>query len=239
MIAGQFIMLKIVCVLLTAVTISACTTHQRPIENTRQRYYIVQPDDNFYSIAFTLEITAEQLRRANPWLNPLNISPGMRLSLPRYLPDSNSVGDNRAHPENQFGNDDRASVRVLPPTFIWPLSRVEVSSHYGYRRGNLHTGIDLRGPRGTRIYASAAGRVIFSGRKRGYGLIIVIDHGRGLETAYAHNDRNIAKQGQQVKQGQVVATVGRSGNATGYHVHFEIREHGKAINPTRHLAAAL
>jgi murein DD-endopeptidase MepM/ murein hydrolase activator NlpD len=103
----------------------------------------------------------------------------------------------------------------------------------------MHAGIDLRAPRGTPIYASASGKVIFSGYNRGYGHLIVIDHGRGIETAYAHNNRNIAKKGQRVKQGQVVATVGRSGNATGYHVHFEFRRNGRTVNPIRLLHAAL
>ena len=232
-------MQKIVCVLIVAFTVGACASYQPQAEKRQLRYYFVQPGDNFYSIAFALEITPQQLQRANPWLKPLNIVPGMRLSMPQYPYDNSHANANKIHPDDQSEDIDRVVVQHLRADYIWPVSRIDVSSEYGYRRGNLHAGIDLRAPRGTKIYASAAGRVIFSGRKRGYGNIIVIDHGGGIETAYAHNSRNIAKKGQPVKQGQVIATVGRSGNATGYHVHFEFRRHGKAVNPVRHVQAAL
>jgi len=232
-------MLKIVCVLIVAFTVGACASYQSQVENRQQRYYFVQPGDNFYSIAFALEISPQQLQRANPWLEPLNIAPGMRLSVPHYPYNDNFAKANKNYTGDQSHDIDRVIVQDRRTDYIWPVSRIDVSSEYGYRRGNLHAGIDLRAPRGTKIYASAAGRVIFSGRKRGYGNIIEIDHGGGVETAYAHNSRNIVKKGQPVKQGQVIATVGRSGNATGYHVHFEFRRHGKAVNPVRHVQAAL
>ena len=119
--------------------------------------------------------------------------------------------------------------------FIWPLTNIDVSSAYGMRHGRLHTGIDLRAPAGTAIKVSATGRVKFVGYKNGYGHIVVIDHGQGIETAYGHNRRNLVDEGQRVYQGQTIATVGKSGNATGYHVHFEIRHRGKALNPIRYL----
>ncbi len=232
-------MLKIVCLLIAAITVSACAPFHPRVENSQQRFYFVQPGDNFYSIAFALEMTPQQLQRANPWLEPLNIAPGMRLSLPRHPYDDNYAQANNIYPDDQPHDIEPVIVQDRHTDFIWPVNRIDVSSEYGYRRGNLHAGIDLRAPHGTKIYASAAGRVIFSGRKRGYGNVVVIDHGGRTETAYAHNSRNIAKKGQTVKQGQVIATVGRSGNATGYHVHFEFRRNGKAVNPIRHVQAAL
>lgn len=232
-------MLKIVCLLITAIAVGACAPYHPPLENLPQRYYFVQPDDNFYSIAFALEITPRQLQRANPWLQPMNVAPGMRLLVPRHPVAGNHPNDDKIYPGDRADDSDRIVIRQLSTDYIWPLSRIDVSSDYGYRRGSLHAGIDLRAPRGTQIYASADGRVIFSGRKRGYGNMIIIDHGDGSETAYAHNNRNIAKKGQSVRQGQVVATVGRSGNATGYHVHFEFRRHGRAVNPNRYVQAAL
>jgi len=198
---------------------SACASSTLPMaQQPAKRIYIVKENDNFHSIAFAFEISTEQLKRANPWLSPVNIAPGMRLTIPR----STSTG-------HIAGNID----------FIWPLNHLDVSSEYGYRSGSLHAGIDLRAPRGTAIYASADGRVVFAGRKRGYGLMIVIEHGNGIETVYAHNDRNKAELGQQVRQGEVIASVGRSGNATGYHVHFEFRRLGKAENPLSYVKAGL
>ena len=119
--------------------------------------------------------------------------------------------------------------------YIWPVSNVDVSSPVGYRSGRLHAGIDLRAPRGTRIRASSQGRVTFSGWKKGYGKIVIIAHAGGCETAYAHNNRNLVSVGQQVKKGTVIASMGRTGNATGYHLHFELRRRGRALNPTRYL----
>jgi murein DD-endopeptidase MepM/ murein hydrolase activator NlpD len=238
-------MLKIVLVIVATVATSACAPFHSYIDNapdnhadnSRQRYYIVQPNDNFYSIAFVLETTPGQLRRVNPWVNPVYVEPGTRLLIPGYSQDEHYLeGENNYAEDRSYSQTEN---QIRSPGYIWPLKRIDVSSRYGRRRGRLHAGIDLRAPRGTPIHASAAGRVIFSGYNRGYGHLIVIDHGGGIETAYAHNNRNIAKKGQQVKQGQVVATVGRSGNATGYHVHFEIRRHGQAVNPIRYVQAAL
>ena len=87
--------------------------------------------------------------------------------------------------------------------------------------------------------AAADGRVKFSGQRRGYGQMIVIDHGGGIETAYAHNERNLVSVGQRVAQGETIARVGRSGRATGYHLHFEFRRHGQALDPARRMQSAL
>ncbi len=236
-------MWKIVFVLLASIALNACVQLYPQAGGSKLEYYLVQPGDNIYSIAFALEITAEQLLHTNPWLRSEPVTPGMRLSVPSYRLHNNTAksdtGYGYGYGNNQFDEIDRVTIQGLNAEYIWPVLRVEITSHYGYRRGSLHAGIDLRAPRGTRIYASAAGKVIFSGIKPGYGRIIVIDHGNGIETAYAHNSRNLAKKGQSVMQGQLVATVGRSGNATGYHVHFEFRRYGQAVNPIPHLRAAL
>jgi len=89
------------------------------------------------------------------------------------------------------------------------------------------------------VHAAAAGRVKYSGFKSGYGHMIVIDHGSGIETAYAHNERNLVGAGQRVSQGDVIGRVGRSGRTTGYHLHFEFRRHGQALDPARRMQAAL
>ncbi len=230
-------MLKILYALLTVVAVSGCAPFQPYTELSPPNYYIVKPHDNIHSIAFALAVTPGQLRHANPWVDPLYIEPGTRLVIPDNSAHSGYVdGDagqdadrSRANTQNQLRRSD----------FIWPLARFEVSSHFGRRRGRPHAGIDLLASRGTPIRASAAGRVKFSGYNRGYGHMIVIDHGGGIETAYAHNQRNMVQQGQRVYQGEIIATVGRTGNATGYHVHFEFRRYGRALDPVRHLRVAL
>jgi hypothetical protein len=223
-------MWRIFCVILIASFAGGCAQPGHQADDATGDFYLVQPGDNLYSIAFELEIDPESLRLANPWLDPTNIASGMRLRVPRGQPIGNPAGN----------DDNRALTQKRPSDFIWPLlARHQISSSFGYRSGRLHAGIDLRAPRGTAIYASAAGRVVFSGTKRGYGKFIIIDHGAGTETAYGHNNLNLVKKGQRVKQGQVIARVGRSGNATGYHVHFEFRSRGKAVNPVPHLRAPM
>lgn len=193
--------------------ICACATYNPPLATSTDRYYIVKSQDNFYSVAFAFEITVDQLKAANPWLSPSNIAPGMRLKIPGRGPGGQSP------------------KKLQKVRFIWPLKRFEVSSEFGYRHGDFHAGLDLRAPRATRVYAAAAGSVIFSGRQNGYGRLVILDHGNGLQTVYAHNHRNLVSEGDIIRQGQLIASVGRSGNATGYHLHFEFRRRGKAVDP--------
>jgi murein DD-endopeptidase MepM/ murein hydrolase activator NlpD len=206
----------LVGILLLAI-LNACANYTPMMERSVIQYYTVQPYDNLDSIALLLEVSPTLLIRVNPSIDPDSLTAGLRLIVPGSQAQSLA---------------DRA---IQSATYIWPLTRVEVSSPFGQRWGRLHSGIDLRAPRGTPVKASSHGRVIFSGRKSGYGKIIIIAHAGGVETTYAHNSRNLVKVGQRVKKGKVIAKVGRTGNATGYHLHFEIRRRGKAIDPKRYL----
>ncbi len=118
----------------------------------------------------------------------------------------------------------------------WPLEHGAISSEFGTRRrGHRHGGIDVRVPYRTPIRAAAAGRVTFSGRMRGYGRVITLDHGDGLETRYAHNHRNLVRKGDWVDGGEVIGEVGSSGNASAPHLHFEVRRDGRAEDPMKFL----
>ena len=124
--------------------------------------------------------------------------------------------------------------------FNWPV-RGALSSGYGYRthpilkRKILHSGIDIAAPNGTAIKAPAAGEVIYDGWLRGYGRVVVLDHGRGFSTLYAHLSASLVKEGQVVKNGATIAKVGKTGNTTGYHLHFEVRVFGTPENPIKFL----
>jgi murein DD-endopeptidase MepM/ murein hydrolase activator NlpD len=118
----------------------------------------------------------------------------------------------------------------------WPLNHVEVTSHFGKRGREFHEGIDLRASVGTPIYAAQSGTVIYSdSRIRGYGKMIVIKHREGLATVYAHASRLLVHKGQVVKMGQKIAISGKSGHATGPHLHFEVRSGVIAVNPYQFL----
>lgn len=140
---------------------------------------------------------------------------------------------------NQIQVGQRLVVPFSEPTrhFRWPLSKIDVSSEFG-SRGGRHKGIDLRAPRGTPILAAASGKVLFSGKMRGYGRVVIIEHEDGFRTLYGHNDRNMAKKGQRVWRGSMIATVGRSGNATGNHLHFELIHNDKRVDPRDYIRAS-
>ena len=114
---------------------------------------------------------------------------------------------------------------------------MRVSSDYGYRGFSHHDGIDLPAPRKTPIVASASGKVITSHRVKGYGKTVIIDHGGGVQTLYAHNAENLVKKGAYVHKGQEIALVGATGRATGNHLHFEIRIDGEHRDPLNYLPA--
>ncbi len=119
-----------------------------------------------------------------------------------------------------------------------PIKGGYASSGYGVRhdpftgRSTFHAGIDFNAPRGASIHAVASGVVTWSGRRPGYGLVVEVDHGNGYLTRYAHNSKNLVEVGDRVDVDDVIAQVGATGRATGNHVHFELWQNGKPVNPS-------
>jgi murein DD-endopeptidase MepM/ murein hydrolase activator NlpD len=116
----------------------------------------------------------------------------------------------------------------------WP-ARGTVTSPFGYRWGRLHAGIDIGAPSGAPIYAARGGVVSFSGVMGGYGNIIVLDHGDGMTTRYAHQSALGASVGQTVRVGDRIGAVGNTGSSTGPHLHFEVRINDQPQNPIGYL----
>jgi murein DD-endopeptidase MepM/ murein hydrolase activator NlpD len=135
--------------------------------------------------------------------------------------------------------EDRKSLFMATPS-LWP-SRGFVTSEFGWRRdpisgvGEFHEGVDISSPYGTQVKAAAEGVVIISGPDGGYGRAVVIDHGYGIVTRYAHLSRSFLAVGHKVKKGGVVGAVGNSGKSTGPHVHYEVRIDGVPVNPLKYL----
>jgi murein DD-endopeptidase MepM/ murein hydrolase activator NlpD len=116
----------------------------------------------------------------------------------------------------------------------WPVQpeHATISSSFGAPRGrSSHQGLDLSAARGTPVYATADGTVTFAGRSGSYGRLVVIEHGGGWETRYAHLHRIRIEKGDRVRRGDRVGTVGRSGNASGDHLHYEVRRSGVPVDP--------
>ncbi|MFA0757566.1 MAG: hypothetical protein KEFWMYNX_000143 [Candidatus Fervidibacter sp.] len=133
----------------------------------------------------------------------------------------------------------RRSPRPIPAwrgPFLRPVSGSIVSG-FGYRRHPIlggvrfHCGVDIAAPFGTTIRAAADGVVVFAGWRRAYGNTVIIDHGNGLATLYAHCSELLVSEGAVVRQGQPIARVGSTGLATGPHLHFEVRRYGEPVNP--------
>ena len=117
--------------------------------------------------------------------------------------------------------------------FLWPVpSSKRISSKFGRRWGRNHNGIDITAPSGTPIVAVEAGQVIYSGRRLGsFGNMVVIRHGGGYYSLYAHNKVNYVRRGDTVERGETIGEVGNTGRSSGNHLHFEIRKKDRPINP--------
>jgi len=177
--------------------------------------YYVKKGESLWSISREYNVKLEAIIAANSITDASKISAGQQLRIPN-IPGTRS---------NIYN-------------FIWPV-RGKINSPYGMRSSNgrkeFHSGIDIGGPSGTNIVAAESGRVSYSGYMRAYGNIIILSHDEGYSTVYAHNSVNLVKKGQSIKKGSVIAKVGRTGNATGSHLHFEVRLNGKPVNPQSYL----
>ena len=121
----------------------------------------------------------------------------------------------------------------------FPSEKGYISSKYGDRinpiskKKHFHKGVDIAYKLETDIIALAAGKVIFSGKKYGYGNLVIIDHLNGYTTKYAHNNRNLVKKGDVIKKGHIIAKMGSTGHSTGPHIHLEVLKNNKNINPNK------
>ncbi len=142
-----------------------------------------------------------------------------------------------AEPQDQIALKGTKSIATFSGSgsFSSPVGRIEISSAFGSRGGGRHTGVDLRNPKGTPIKASDDGVVTYASYSGSYGNIVKLSHGNGLETWYAHCDTMSVSVGQVISKGEVIATVGITGRATGYHLHFEVRKNGVPQNPMNYL----
>jgi len=127
-----------------------------------------------------------------------------------------------------------APLKVAPsfPLHLsWPLTGMVTSAFGSQGTREHHEGIDIDGVKGQPVHAAAAGRVIWVGTERGYGNMVVIDHGEGWSTLYAHASRLLVGADEWVGAGEAIAEVGDTGNARGAHLHFEVHRSGLPVNP--------
>jgi murein DD-endopeptidase MepM/ murein hydrolase activator NlpD len=158
----------------------------------------------------------------------------------RLLVERQRLAEKKRREEaERTGRTDTLLVRPSGP-LSWP-HRGQITSSFGirqhpiFRTRIMHTGIDIDGRDGDPVQAAAAGEVLYAGWLKGYGQVIILDHGGDLSTVYAHLSRMHVEEGARVTKGQVIGRVGSTGVATGSHLHFEVRVNGEAKNPMRYL----
>ena len=151
---------------------------------------------------------------------------------------------NNSNKNNNTGSNNNGGSTTPTGTFQWPVpSSHTITSNYGYRihpisgTKKLHAGIDIGAPGGSNIVAADAGTVVLSsfGYNGGYGNYVIISHGNGITTRYAHCSNLFVSAGESVSKGQVIAAVGSTGASTGNHCHFEVRINGGSKNPLNYL----
>jgi len=182
--------------------------------------HTVKPGETLFHIAHVYGVDLHVLQMQNHIERPQDLHVGqvLRISIDGHVAE-------------------RTVVAEPPPAgdLAWPVHGLLVS-RFGTRGSEHHDGIDIAAPEGSPVTAAAAGVVIFSGEQRGYGNLAVIDHGHGEATVYAHCAAVLVTQGQSVSRGQLIARVGRTGRATGPHLHFEVREHAQPRDPLPYLS---
>lgn len=227
--------LKCLKMLVIGFVVSGCATIGAPTQ--RQVIQVqVEPGDTLNTIAKQFDTDWRDIAL----LNKSSLTSGLRIGqVLNVVPGPNSqqaLAQAQEHNSAEESLDDEDDVAFLPrrrglfnapkdnatPDFIFPVEG-RITSYFGKRGRKQHKGIDISANVGTPILASSDGEVIFSGRRRGYGSTMVVDHG-GFITLYAHCSKLIAGVGDSVRQGDYIAKSGRSGNARGAHLHFEIRD---------------
>lgn len=192
--------------------------------------------DKVESLARAHNTTPDLILYLNPVLKEVQFSyVGQRVAVPQKI-NVNTPSNLKSLEKWKEKKKNRMKLTTNPHqdalVFRWPVSG-QITSNFGWRNGRQHKGIDIWSAKKSKalIYSSRSGVVTKAGYSGAYGNIVVVDHGGGWVTYYAHLSRITVSKGEKVSSGQVLGNMGKTGNATGYHLHFEVRKNGKAINP--------
>jgi lipoprotein NlpD len=225
-----------VVALLAAASCGRSRTARRPAAAKRDGIvHVVQRGETLYRIGEAYGLPYQELARVNRLRDPSKIHPGQRLFVPGARQPRPAPA---VVPVKAMARAPRLEPRdPHAPPFRWPLPNGMVTSGFGPRGTSFHDGIDIAAPAGAPVRAAAGGEVVFSDALPGYGNLVILRHERHYVTVYAHNERNHVHEGQRVAAGDLIATVGRTGRATGPNLHFEVRRHHIVRNPLLFLPA--
>jgi LysM repeat protein len=196
------------------------------IPNQRGISHVLKEGETLEDIALNYDVNIRKIIRVNRILDPNNIKQGTDIFVPG------------AEITRALG-DELMKTSGIPPQFAWPCRRSRVSSRFGYRkdpftgRRAFHSGIDLASGYGARVNASMDGVVTYAGWMGGYGKLVVIRHKGGYTTRYGHLSSILVRRNRRVRQGQRIGYVGNTGRSKGPHLHFEVRQNGKPLNPIK------
>jgi murein DD-endopeptidase MepM/ murein hydrolase activator NlpD len=210
-----------------------------PVRRVQGFYHVVRAGENLYRIGKVYNVSHLELARLNHLRDSSRISVGQKIFIPgatRQLPVE--IITPAQTPPALSSPPETARQRSVSPAmdqaFIWPINGI-INSGFGARGSSFHEGIDIAAPEGTPIHAVDGGEVIYSDELRGYGNMVIVRHTDGFASVYAHNAKNLVREGQQVARGETIARVGSTGRVTGPHLHFEIRRNNTAEDPLRYL----
>jgi murein DD-endopeptidase MepM/ murein hydrolase activator NlpD len=218
--------------------VNACARHKIVIEKapapSEERlekkgiYHVVERHQTLYRICKTYQVDIKEVASLNNIVDPSRIQTGQRI----FIPGAKKVLKVEIYIDDVVTESgEREKIAYKKHDFIWPVEGqcVDVFEETERRR---HQGIDITSPSGTPIKASSSGTALYSGNTiRGYGNLIILRHSEEFVTVYAHNQVNLVEEGTWVEKGQIIGKVGRTGRATGPHLHFEIRKNNKAVDP--------
>lgn len=202
--------------------------------------HMVKRGETLNYISKRYSVSRELLVERNPllkWLSD-NLYVGQVVYVP-IVASNNLPAEDLQQGRNTTQAASRQVAARLRGGMVWPVKEATITSGFGVRWGRAHKGVDLwnvdeaKAP----IYAAKAGVVIEAGANRsGYGRMVVIDHGEGLQTFYAHMRSILVAPGQEVEDGDMLGYMGQTGDSTGYHLHFEVRQDDVPINPLPYLS---
>lgn len=198
-------------------------------EGVRHR---VEVGQTLWRIARVYGVPVDELARANGIEDASDLEAGRIL----FVPGARRSLEVPPYPAELPGTG-FAPPPATGDSFDWPVAGGRVLSYFGAKRGgHRHSGLDIGGRPGQPVSVARDGRVVYTGSTmRGYGKTVIVDHGDGFKTLYAHGSALLVREGEWVRRGQRIARIGRSGNATTEHCHFEIRRDDVPVDPLSYL----
>jgi len=256
-------MIKYIFLFIMLILLSSCESNKKVVNHNHNQNYEnniklggvfhkIKEGESLWAISRAYNVSLEDIIEIND-LNPSTILypddeifiPNVKKSINKPIVSNShiNVDDNKsklkyrkAHYKNTRKSNNKNLIlsKKYQNYMLWPVNGI-VITEFGKNGKFKSDGMDIAAPLNTKVVAIMKGTVIYSGNQPGYGNIIILKHSDKIISIYAHNNKNIVKKNQKIKKGQKIATVGNSGNAQRYQLHFELRKGVKAINPNPYL----